>query len=273
MIAQTEALLAPQQDGMLQFCPDVRAMRDAHRHSELELNLVVRGTASYLLGTRRYTLRPRTLVWLFAAQEHILLEQSPDFEMWLGVFSPALLVDACRTNAAQTLLSPDPPGHFCRVLPETEAAPLETLLARVAGEEGDARRVGLTYAVLSAWDVFGRAEGAPSGTDIHPAVERAARLVRDEGADALTLGQLAAAVDLSPAYLSALFKAQTGMALTAFRARQRVERFLRLYGAGRRVSMLEAALEAGFGSYPQFHRVFREQMGCGPAEHHRKRLR
>jgi hypothetical protein len=29
-----------------------------HRHAELEVNLVVRGTASYLLGDRRYELTP-----------------------------------------------------------------------------------------------------------------------------------------------------------------------------------------------------------------------
>jgi len=30
----------------------------AHRYAELEVNLVVRGTASYLLGDRRYALTP-----------------------------------------------------------------------------------------------------------------------------------------------------------------------------------------------------------------------
>jgi AraC-like DNA-binding protein len=31
--------------------------------------------------------------------------------------------------------------------------------------------------------------------------------------------------------------------------------------------MLAAALEAGFGSYPQFHRIFRRVMGCSPGEY------
>ena len=60
------------------------------------------------------------------------------------------------------------------------------------------------------------------------------------------------------------------MTLVDFRNRQRLQRFLRLYGRGRRVSILDAALEAGFGSYPQFHRVFKDQMGCGPAEYWRR---
>jgi AraC-like DNA-binding protein len=30
--------------------------------------------------------------------------------------------------------------------------------------------------------------------------------------------------------------------------------------------MLDAALEAGFGSYPQFHRVFKRMMGHSPMQ-------
>src|SRR5918995_1783331 len=48
----------------------------AHRHAELELNLVVRGTATYLLGERRYALTPGTLTWLFPGQDHVLVDGS-----------------------------------------------------------------------------------------------------------------------------------------------------------------------------------------------------
>jgi AraC-like DNA-binding protein len=41
--------------------------------------------------------------------------------------------------------------------------------------------------------------------------------------------------------------------------------FLRLYGTGRRTTALAAALEAGFGSYAQFYRVFRQQAGRSPS--------
>lgn len=47
-----------------------------HRHAELELNLVVRGRASYLLGERRYDMTPGTLTWLFPGQDHVLVDES-----------------------------------------------------------------------------------------------------------------------------------------------------------------------------------------------------
>lgn len=34
--------------------------------------------------------------------------------------------------------------------------------------------------------------------------------------------------------------------------------------------MLEAALAAGFGSYPQFHRVFKRVVGCSPVDYRRR---
>ena len=79
------------------------------------------------------------------------------------------------------------------------------------------------------------------------------------------LATLARAAGLSPSHLSRIFKEQTGVPISRFRNQQRLQRFLRLYGSGRRTTALAAALEAGFGSYAQFHRVFREQTGRSPS--------
>ena len=70
------------------------------------------------------------------------------------------------------------------------------------------------------------------------------------------LKTMAALVDLRAETISRLFKAQIGISLTTFRNRCRVDRFLEIYGHGHRHTILEAALEAGFGSYAQFYRIF-----------------
>src|SRR5690606_32803588 len=82
--------------------------------------------------------------------------------------------------------------------------------------------------------------------------------------DSINLVQLARRTGLSPSRLSRLFKQQTGVTIVDFRNRQRLAKFLRLYGKGQRHTMLNAALAAGFGSYPQFHRVFKRNLGCSP---------
>ncbi len=271
----TELSLPPGLDGLLSRSSGPVAMRDAHRHAQLELNLVRAGRAAYLLGERRYELRRGTLVWLFPEQEHLLLEQSPDHAMWIGVFQPALLEQVVAVPGGDTLRAANPPGVFCRRLPEGDADWLDALFGHVAADLSTTPALGnagLAYALRAAWDAYGRADDAPSGTDVHPAVERAARLVRDE-VEPLSLDALAARVGLSAPHLSGLFARQTGMTLPRFRNRQRLERFLRAYGAGQRVTLLEAALDAGFGSYAQFHRVFRALMGVSPADYRRAKRR
>ena len=72
---------------------------------ELEVNLVVRGTASYLLGDRRYALTPGTLTWLFPGQDHVLVDESSDHELWWAVFRPALVARLATTPHARPLLA------------------------------------------------------------------------------------------------------------------------------------------------------------------------
>jgi AraC-like DNA-binding protein len=241
-----------------------------HHHAELEFNLVTRGAGLYLLAGRKYQIRRGDLLWLFPAQEHLLVEQSPDFEMWIGVAKPRTVRRIAIDSNARVLQRANPAGEYCRRLPQPGLAGLETLIAGVASlrEHPGLFNAGLGYALLAAWHQFERAADVPIH-DVHPAVERAARLIRDKS-NTLGLDELARLSGLSAPRLSRLFKQQTGIALVDFRNRQRVEKFLALYGTGQRLTMLDAALESGFGSYPQFHRVFKRVMGCSPGDYRRR---
>jgi AraC-like DNA-binding protein len=239
----------------------------AHRHAELEVNLVVRGTASYLLGDRRYALTRGTLTWLFPGQEHVLVDESPDHELWWAVFRPALVAQIATTRHARPLLEADPVGQFSRRLDSSRVRRLGALLHEVqAAETVDDVLVntGLAYLLSFAWRAFLDSDDVVEGVDLHPAVETVARMLRADP-DAGDLATLARAAHLSSSHLSRIFKEQTGVSISRFRNQQRLQRFLRLYGKGRRTTALAAAHEAGFGSYAQFYRVFREHTGRSPA--------
>ncbi len=241
-----------------------------HHHAELEFNLVTQGHGLYLLANRKYQVRRGDLLWLFPAQEHVLIEQSADFEMWIGVAKPATVRRIATDAGAKVLLQKNPNGEFCRRLPQPGFVQMESLLTEIAGanERAGLFNAGLGYALLAAWQHFEHAADVPVH-DVHPAVERAARHIRDKN-NTLGLNELAKHAGLSAPRLSRLFKQQTGIALVDFRNRQRVEKFLALYRTGQRMTMLEAALESGFGSYPQFHRVFKRVLGCSPGAYRRK---
>jgi AraC-like DNA-binding protein len=240
-----------------------------HHHAELELNLVTRGLGTYLLGNRRYQIRRGDLLWLFPAQEHVLFEATADFEMWIAVFRRRVIKRTATDADTRVLPQKEPVGEFCRRLTEQDVGRFEQLFQELAdsADQFSLLNAGLSYSLLQAWRCFRRAADVPV-RDVHPAVERAARLIRDN-ADGHSLESLARLAGLSATRLSRLFKEQTGFAIVDFRNRQRMERFLEIYGTGQRQTMLDAALESGFGSYPQFHRVFRRIMGYSPMQHRR----
>jgi len=74
-------------------------------------------------------------------------------------------------------------------------------------------------------------------------------------APSLSGAQLARKYGVSVSQLARAFKTEMGMSIVEHRNRLRLARFFRLAGEGK--GLLPAALEAGFGSYAQFHRVFR----------------
>jgi len=267
---QARLNLPPAWDGNLWRCGHLGRARPVHRHAELEFNLVIQGAGTYLLANRRYQIGRGDLLWLFPGQEHVLVEETADFAMWVGVFRPRLVRRIATDPGARVLRLAEPPGEYCRRLGRGD---LDRLVGLFAEVEATRDRVGLfntgsAYALLATWRAFEGAVDVPV-REVHPAVEKAARLIRSDPGT-LRLDELARRSGLSPSRLSRLFKRQTGISWVDFRNRERIKRFLGLYGSGQRRNVLDTALQAGFGSYPQFHRVFQRVMGCTPA-FHRKR--
>ncbi len=245
-----------------------------HRHEELEFNLCTKGRATYLVDEQRYDLQVGTLLWLFPDEEHVLLDSSADFEMWIMVIRPAWLEQHCTTKASRRLTQRRAHGPICSLLGESARVYLVRLfvdILPVQSQDFALWNSGMIYAMLAAWRAHHQADAADAA-DVHPAVERAAVLIRNHESDA-SVADLAASSGLSASRLSRLFKQQTGVSIVDYRNRQRIDRFLEIYQHGRRRNLTDAALAAGFGSYPQFHRVFTRIMGYGPAEHRRRMSR
>lgn len=245
-----------------------------HHHAELELNLVTRGAGTYLLGNRQYHIRRGDLLWLFPAQEHVLIEQSSDFQMWIVVFRRRLIKHHAIDPTSLPLLQRTCPTEACRRLRPNDLARFEALFTELANTtEPGLLNATLAYALLQSWNAFQHANEVPAHS-VHAAVERTARLLLTNDAS-YTLPQLARFAGLSPSRLSRLFKQQTGLSIVEFRNRQRIQRFLDHHEAAHNSAhpptLLDSALAAGFGSYPQFHRVFRQVTGASPANYQRRR--
>ncbi len=225
-----------------------------HYHSEIELNLVIAGRGAYFLDNATYELSPGALVWMLPNQSHRLLP-GPDLQMWVVTHASDRLDRSFLHDVA---------GHASRVLARDDALALDRLFTYVSqdADEPQLYRAGIDYALRSALHTSMSGPEAASAP-LHPAVVHALQVLRNTP-DIANAAELARRCGVTAAYLRELLGKQTGRGFVEWRNRYRLERFQLLYPESG--DLLTAALEAGFGSYTQFHRVFLEIVGCTPGD-------
>lgn len=94
-------------------------------------------------------------------------------------------------------------------------------------------------------------------------VRRAAELVRQRADHALSLAEVARAVHVSPNYLTALFRAETGMPLGRFILGERIARAQQCLGEGG-ASVKTVSEKLGFSDQFTFSRAFKRVTGQSP---------
>ena len=219
-------------------------LRPRHFHAEPELNLVTRGSATFGIGDEQITLARGDVVLFHPGQDHVLLSASAD----LGLFAVALLPElALRVCGA---LSPVRSRGFRMSESETSAA--EEALSQLGGTGGG----GEVEVPLA--ELFRSARARSAQTHV---LSRLA--LQHLNADPSVSGeQLGSAVRAQPSALSRHFHDDMGIRLVEYRARLRLISFVHWVDQGH--SLGRAALDAGFGSYAQCHRVFQSALGCSP---------
>jgi AraC-like DNA-binding protein len=280
-------------DGLLYLAESTRnpQMLQSHHHIELELNLVVQGTITYVVRGRRFTFSPRTLLWLFPEQEHQLVDRSDDAQFYVAVFKPSVIHRYCRTPAYEgmnrdtteddavlsTLLKPDAFDLIRKTMDSLMQGSLDSdLLNREAGfgpasdfcfehSDPNALNAGLHYLLLLCWRSQLAGKATRDAIFLHPAVRRALKLL-SEGNTEMHLDELARTCGASKSYLSRTFHRQIGVPLNRYRNSLRLSRFFEQYQQPDEKTITQAVYAAGFGSYAQFYKVFSQAYGRGPRE-------
>jgi len=223
--------------------------RPRHFHEEPEVNVVMRGTATVGVGDRTLALAPGELVMFEPGQDHVLLDASPDLELFVVALRPALAerVRGRRPNVLKEKI----------VLTESEVGGFHDKALSV-GEIQDRSAVERELG-----DLFAALDSRPCTT--HVSSRRAVdelRTARD-----ISATELARRLRTGPAQVSREFHRDLGVTLVEFRARLRLMRFVHLVDQG--AAMSAAALDADFGSYAQCHRTFKRALGCSPRDYFR----
>lgn len=225
--------------------------RPRHFHAEPEVNLVVRGSATFGIGDNVVTVSPGELVGFLPGQDHVLLDGSPD----LYLYAIGLAAD----YSAQVLTQE--PNHPLHVqLPESELRPVIERAAQIV-ERSDVAQLG-----AELWQrLHGSARSASSrsGQVPHVLTRRTLELLRTN--PELPLTSVAQSVRAHPTDVSRYFHRDMGITLVRYRTRLKLLNFIQLVDS-HQAELMTAASHAGFGSYSQCHRTFQSELSCSPRE-------
>lgn len=232
------------------YSDPIGGRRPRHFHGEPEINLVVRGAATFGVGERTIRVSQGQLVTFPSGQDHVLLDPSPDLYLFaIGLKSRY----STEVLAGDALL----PVHL-----ELGKADLDAVVAR-AGDIVDrpcSEQLGAELWERIHW--VSRRGGA-LGQAAHVLTRRSLQLLGNE--PWLSLQALASKLRANPTEVSRHFHRDMGMTFVRYRVRQRLLRLIELVDKGER-QLTAAATGAGFGSYSQCHRVFQAEIGCAPRQ-------
>ena len=271
-----------------------RNMLSPHHHKELEMNIIIRGSAEYILANQRYRLAPGHIVWLFPGQEHLLSKTDPNFQMYVVVFKEELLQNILLLKGKYSMLAEkNPIGSFCRKVSLSSIEKLkrvcESLSALNIQKEvmppayyysGQAfgfkqnseylhadpvlLNAGLSYLMTVGWHLFITEGDEEKRKTLNPSVEKAVNLLKGLPDKEYSLPALAQECGISTSRLSRLFNEQIGLSIVDYKNKLKLEKFLDCIKNNPDLNISEACYAAGFGSYPQFYKIFRQSFGISP---------
>jgi AraC-like DNA-binding protein len=140
--------------------------------------------------------------------------------------------------------------------------------------QSNERNVAYRHWLEMACQVFAQELGSPHphATDVLPAkVRRAAQLIRERAGEPVSLGEIAASVELSRERLSRLFHETLGITFSDYLNEVRLGE-ARRYLAQRTGTITEIAYASGFQSLSQFNRRFRQSEGISPSQYRKRHL-
>jgi AraC-like DNA-binding protein/quercetin dioxygenase-like cupin family protein len=230
------------------YVPEHR--RPRHFHAEPELNLVVTGRARFAIGDSLFLLGPGDLLSFPPGQDHALVNATPDLELFSFGVTAEFSTDALGRDAARLVTAP----LRVRLKPDQ----LNQLGERCMYAWHTSGAAAMANQVADLWQ---RAHQVRTGKpDFHVVTRRILEEVSRN--PELSRERLARLLRTSPSEASRRFHRDLGVTIAAYRTRIRLLRFVRLVDSG--YDQSQAAESAGFGSYSQCHRTFRETFGCSP---------
>jgi AraC family transcriptional regulator, melibiose operon regulatory protein len=250
------------------------AMASAHRHDDLEVNIVEDEPLTYLFGGSLVTIHPGHAAVFWAAVPHRLIDTPHNWNagvQWLHVPLGQVLAWGLPGPAIAELLRGTPlvtprPGH-----PGREA--FSRWAADITSASADLHAIALLEIQAGIRRLLRTAIPADAGTraDLPDAVRHVvtmARYITENFRSPIRTADVAAAVHLNPNYAMTLFREVLGTTVHTYLTDRRIaeaqRQLLTTTATTRRI-----AEDTGFGSHSGFHAAFTQACGVPPGRYRR----
>ncbi|PCJ60037.1 MAG: hypothetical protein COA79_09535 [Planctomycetota bacterium] len=247
-------------------------MIEGHVHRELEVNIILSGQADYIVKGQKISLEKKSLIWLFPNQKHLLINITDDFSMIIGVFKSDFLKKLIDKDAKKNLLELDYQDNVPGIITSKQLNSIifnyEELTEANYGP--DYFNTYLSHVCLKLWYLFLDTKNRSVFNELPEVIERCLYLLEDEF-NSMTLESIGQDLGYSASQVSRLFKKHIGTSIVEYRQKKRLDYFVSqvqsIRNKNKKINMTNLAFESGFGSYAQFHRIFKSAFGCGPNEY------
>lgn len=252
------------------------AMRRPDHHNEIELNLLVSGWVTYLLGGRKVRVESGRLAAFWAAVPHQIVDFGPDTGYFVATIPLSWFLQyrlsermvqtlmqgevVCEPTAERAAFDEALFTQWERDLASTRTEAKDTAMLEI---EARLRRLESTLPRLGERKRRQRLALQAGGLN---KVEQMACIVAQRYTEPLTVAEISRAVSLHPNYAMNLFKKTFGTTLIDYLTRHRVSHAQRML-ATTDAKVVDIALSSGFNSISRFNEAFRRACGCTPREY------
>jgi AraC-like DNA-binding protein len=255
-------------------------MRRPDHHNEIELNLLTKGSVSYLLGGRKVQLDAGSLNVFWAAIPHQIVDFANDTSYFVATIPLSWFLQCKLTDRfVQPLLRGEVlteklEGHERRDVDlfaqwETDLQQPDDDVRHVVMLEMEARlrrMIGTLPHTVAAASPKAKARATSlQGGELNK-VEQIACVIAQRYTEQLTVTEIGRAVGLHPNYAMGLFKKAFGTTLLDYLMHHRISHAQRLL-ATTDEKIVEVAFASGFNSISRFNETFRRACGCTPREY------
>jgi AraC-like DNA-binding protein/mannose-6-phosphate isomerase-like protein (cupin superfamily) len=225
--------------------------RPRHFHIEPEFNLIASGQATFGIGDAVVTVSAGELLGFPPAQDHVLLDASPDLFLFAVGVEPQLSAEVLadgQDDLARPLRLRLAPDDFRSVVARASAI---------------VDRQDVDQPCAELWEQVHWLGWRRPLCSLHVLTRRSLAALHQ--APDLGLHDLSARLKTANSEISRYFHRDVGMTFARYRTRLRLLRLIRHMDRGE-TSLMAAAQAAGFGSYSQCHRIFQAELGCSPRQ-------